>query len=71
MKDTLKPNQRKGISKNNLEDLRYYDIKDPSVKTKKEKAHILTGEHPREMIATEAVFLFIKNICRKGTQENK
>ena len=64
-KAKLKPDQL-GL----LNELRYYDINDAAVATKKEKAYILTGEHPREMIAPEIVFKFMNNICNKGTPNN-
>jgi hypothetical protein len=45
--------------------LRYYDIgrNDTNVK---DNIFILSGEHPRELIAVEFVFKFVKLLCNKS-----
>ena len=73
MRELLKNDEkrRNTIKPELLDDLRYYDIEDISVKSNKEKGFILTGEHPREMIAPEVVLKFMQDLCKKGTPENK
>ena len=42
--------------------LRYYDIRRKGGETNKDKIFIMAGEHPREMIAVEALYNFIEDL---------
>jgi len=56
--------------KNNLNVLKYYDITSKSNYTNKQNVFILGGEHPRELIASEVVFDFVKFLCKSGKESN-
>lgn len=44
--------------------LKFYDITNPNIPdNSKQKIYLLSGEHPRELIAVETVFSFIKFLC--------
>jgi hypothetical protein len=46
--------------------LRYYDIGRNDTNSTKDNIFILAGEHPRELIAVEFVFKFVKLLCEKS-----
>ena len=56
--------------------LKFYEITDPSNTNKennsikKDKIFILSGEHPRELIAVETLFHFLNFICKNKDSEN-
>lgn len=51
--------------------MKYYDISDFSSTKKKDNIFVLTGEHPRELIAVEAVFHFIKYLFKTKDTDSK
>jgi len=61
--------------KANTKLLKFYDItypSNPNNSTKKDNIFILSGEHPRELIAVETTFHFLKFLCKnKETEEVK
>ena len=62
----------KSKSNNDYKYLKFYDITNPSINDKnKQKMYILSGEHPRELIAVESLFEFMKFLCLKKDTEAK